>query len=59
MGFFLLPPAEVSYISEWRGKRGGAVEGGVWGQGEGGWREEGAEAVKKKITQRLNFTRTP
>lgn len=52
MGFFLLPPAEVSYISEWRGKRGGAVEGGVWGQGEGGWREEGAEAVKKKKSHR-------
>lgn len=38
MGFFLLPPAEVSYISEQRGKRGG--------RGEGGWREKGAEAVK-------------
>lgn len=39
MGFFLLPPAKVSYISE-RGKRGGP---GVWGQGEG---DGGAEAVK-------------
>lgn len=41
MGFFLLPPAEVSYISEQRGKRGGGGAGG-----EGGWREKGAEAVK-------------
>lgn len=40
MGFFLLPPAEVSYISERRGKRGEAVEGGVGGQG-GGWLERG------------------
>lgn len=36
MGFFLLPPAEVSCVLE----LGGTAEGGVWGQGEGdleGW----------------------
>lgn len=41
MGFFLLPPAEVSYISERRGKRRGhgrrcAGAGGGWLEGGGG-----------------------
>lgn len=42
MGFFLLPPAKVSYTSE-RGEARGTAQGGVWGQEEG---DGGAEAVK-------------